>query len=157
MRAHATSSSGRAERRSTSCVPRTTGPAIESSASDEEGPSARCASTPLMSGGSLRLQRLVLARRPPRRQPLELRLHERVEVTVEDGACVRRLVAGPQVLDHLVGVEDVAPDLVAPAGRDVLPLEPAQLRLLLLEAALEEARLEDLRRCLLVLRLGPLV
>ena len=65
--------------------------------------------------------------------------------------------ARPEVLDHLVGVEDVAPDLVAPAGLDVLALELADLGLLLLEGALEEARLQDLDRHLLVLGLAPLV
>ena len=42
---------------------------------------------------------------------------------------------GPVVLDHLVGVQHVAPDLVAPAGLDVLAPEAAQLDLLLLERA----------------------
>ena len=65
--------------------------------------------------------------------------------------------AGPEVLDHLVGVQDVAPDLVAPAGLDVLALELADLGLLLLERPLEEARLEDPDRHLLVLGLAPLV
>ena len=54
-------------------------------------------------------------------------------------------------------MQDVAPDLVAPAGLDVLALERAQLGLLLLERALEEPRLEDLDRDLLVLGLRPLV
>ena len=61
-------------------------------------------------------------------------------------AGVAGLVAGAQVLDHLVRVQHVAPDLVAPAGLDVLALELADLGLLLLERPLEEARLEDLDR-----------
>ena len=60
---------------------------------------------------------------------------------------------GAEVLDHLVGVQDVAPDLVAPAGLDVLAAELADLRLLLLERPLEQPRLEDLDRRLLVLGL----
>src|SRR5258708_12189000 len=80
-----------------------------------------------------------------------------MEVAVEDGLRVSGLVAGPEVLDHLVGVQDVAPDLVAPAGLDVLALELADLRLLLLEGSLEEPRLEDPDRHLLVLGLAPLV
>ena len=95
---------------------------------------------------------------PPEAAPvaiaLQLGLHEGVEVTVEDGPGVRRLVLGAEVLDHLVGVEDVAPDLVAPAGLDVLALELPQLRLLLLERPLQEPRLEDLDRRLLVLGLA---
>ena len=91
------------------------------------------------------------------RQPLQLGQHERVEVAVEDGRGVARLVAGPEVLDHLVGMEDVAPDLVAPAGLDVLALERPELGLLLLERPLEQAGLEDLDRRLLVLGLRPFV
>jgi hypothetical protein len=63
----------------------------------------------------------------------------------------------PQVLDHLVGVEDVAPNLVAPAGLDVLALELAHLDLALLERLLEQARLQDLDGRVLVLDLGALV
>ena len=103
------------------------------------------------------LVRVVVGRRRPAaagRQPLELGLHERVEVAVEDRLGVAGLVARPQVLDHLVGVQDVAPDLVAPAGLDVLAPELAELGLLLLERALEQARLEDLDRHLLVLGLA---
>ena len=72
-------------------------------------------------------------------------------------AGVAGLVRGAQVLDHLVGVQHVAPDLVAPAGLDVLALELAELRLLLLEGPLQEAGLEDLDGVLLVLGLRALV
>src|SRR6187200_226637 len=75
---------------------------------------------------------------------LQLGLHEGVEVAVEDGPGVARLVVRPQVLDHLVRMQDIAPDLVAPAGLDVLALERADLLLLLLERALEQPGLEDL-------------
>ena len=54
-------------------------------------------------------------------------------------------------------MQHVAPDLVAPAGLDVLALELADLRLLLLERPLEQPGLEDLDRHLLVLGLAPLV
>src|SRR6185369_9425339 len=65
------------------------------------------------------------------REALELGLHERVEVAVEDRARVAGLDVRPEVLDHLVGVQDVAPDLVPPAGLDVLAAELPQLGLLL--------------------------
>ena len=67
----------------------------------------------------------------PRRPPLGSRLvgrvrpldpgrqgrrHELVEVAVEHRLGVRRLHVGAQVLDHLVGLQDVGADLVAPAG-----------------------------------------
>ena len=61
------------------------------------------------------------------------------------------------VLDHLVGVQDVGADLVAPAGLDVLPLEHGDLGLALGDAALEQAGAEDLHRRLAVLVLRALV
>src|SRR5262245_34459138 len=54
-------------------------------------------------------------------------------------------------------MEDVAPDLVAPAGLDVLAAKRSQLGLLLLERALEEPGLENADRGLLVLGLTALV
>src|SRR5690349_12702243 len=79
-----------------------------------------------------------------RGEPLELGGHEGVEVAVEHAAGVRGLDRGPEVLDHLVRVEDVAPDLVAPAGLDVLAADLAELGLLLLEGPLDEPALQDL-------------
>ena len=50
------------------------------------------------------------------RQPLRERgLHERIEVAVEHFGRRARGVAGAQVLDHLVGLQHVGADLVAPA------------------------------------------
>ena len=100
---------------------------------------------------------LAARRRPAGRQPLELGPHEVVEVAVEDRLGVAGLVVRPEVLDHLVGMEDVAPDLVAPAGLDVLALQLPDLGLLLLEGSLEETGLQDADRHLLVLGLAPLV
>src|SRR5579875_2252169 len=54
--------------------------------------------------------RLALGSRP-RPPPAQVGLHERVEVPVQDGRHVARLVARPQVLDQLEGRQDVAPDL----------------------------------------------
>src|SRR4051812_5239694 len=67
----------------------------------------------------------VAARRPPGGKALQLGLHERVEVAVEHGARARRLVTRSQVLDHLVGVQHVGPDLVPPPCRDVLSAQLA--------------------------------
>src|SRR4051794_28625923 len=74
--------------------------------------------------------------------PFELGLHEGVEIAVEDCTRVSRLVVGAEVLDHLVWVQYVASDLVAPTGFDVLALQLPHLLLLLLERSLEEARLQ---------------
>src|SRR3989304_5142059 len=54
-------------------------------------------------------------------------LQERVQLPIEDGLGVAGLEARAVVLHHLVGVEDVGADLVAPAGGDVLPLETGLL------------------------------
>src|SRR3954447_25046080 len=56
---------------------------------------------------------------PPRRAPVELSLHDRIEVAVEHRARVGRLVPRAQVLDHLVGLQHVRANLVPPARRDV--------------------------------------
>src|SRR5450759_2390036 len=50
--------------------------------------------------------------------PADPGLDETVDVTVEHGAGVADLVLGAQVLDHLVGVQDVRAHLVAPACLD---------------------------------------
>src|SRR5581483_967974 len=47
----------------------------------------------------------------------EVFVDEGVEVTVQDGLGVARLVAGAVVLDQLVGVEDIAADGFAPEAR----------------------------------------
>src|SRR5450759_2057096 len=91
------------------------------------------------------------------RLALQLGCHEDVQVAVKDRRRVGRLHAGPVVLDHLVRVEDVAPDLVAPAGLDVLALELPQLDLLLLQAPFQEPGREHLCRGLAVLRRRALV
>src|SRR4051812_49106668 len=48
--------------------------------------------------------------------PSDAGLEEAVDVAVEHGRGVADLVVGPQVLDHLVRVQDVRAHLVAPAG-----------------------------------------
>src|SRR5262249_42180404 len=59
--------------------------------------------------------------------PLEVRLHERIEVAVEHGVDVPGLVLGPQVLHHLVRLQDVAADLAAEA--DLLLVAPDLVQL----------------------------
>jgi len=68
-------------------------------------------------------------------------LDELVELAVEDRARVARLLLSAQILDHLVGVQDVRAHLVAPRTGGVL-LEAGHLGLLLLALALEQPRLE---------------
>src|SRR5262249_55269049 len=67
------------------------------------------------------------------------------------------LVTGAEILDLLVGVEDIAPDLTPEPG--VLHRTPLLRHLLLAPLLLElgEPRLEDAHRRRLVRRLGALV
>src|SRR3712207_4316423 len=76
--------------------------------------------------------------------PADAGLDEGVDVAVEDRRGVAGLVLGPQVLDHLVRVQDVGAHLVAPAA--ALPLERVHLRLLLLLADDEQPGLEHPQR-----------
>jgi murein DD-endopeptidase MepM/ murein hydrolase activator NlpD len=82
------------------------------------------------------------------------RLHELVEVAVEHRPGVRGRHAGAQVLHHLVGLQHVGADLVAPADVGLGGLIGDGLFLALLELALVEPRAQHLprRRPVLVLR-----
>src|SRR5699024_10673124 len=88
--------------------------------------------------------------------PADAGLDETVEVAVEDRRGVVDLIAGAQVLDHLVRVRDIGAHLIAPAGLDVAG-ELLLLRGLLLTLEVEQAGPEDAHRGLAVLDLGLLV
>src|SRR5262245_66672530 len=64
--------------------------------------------------------------------------HERVEVAVEHGAGIGGLHAGAQVLHHLVGLQNVGADLVAPADVGLGRLLGGSLLLALLHLELVE-------------------
>src|SRR3954447_10922750 len=82
------------------------------------------------------------------------RLHERVELPVEHVGGARRLDAGAQGLDELVGLEDVGADLVAPADVGLRRRLGTRLLLAALELGLVEAGAQHVpgRRPVLVLR-----
>src|SRR5215472_6416128 len=69
-------------------------------------------------------------------QPADLRLDEVVDLAVENPARIAGLQAGPDILDVLVGMQDVVTDLRPPAacGRAA---QVSHLGLLLLAFALE--------------------
>src|SRR5215212_5955039 len=92
-----------------------------------------------------------------RRPALEEGVDERIEVAVEDAVHIRRLLACAVVLDELVGVEDVGPDLRSPLDVRLLAAYGGDLTLPLLALELEEAGPEDPHRDLAVLVLTPLV
>src|SRR5690349_5436667 len=66
------------------------------------------------------------------------RLHEVVEITIEHRARVRGRNAGAQILDHLIGLQDVRADLVPPADVGLGGLLGFRGRLALLNLALEQ-------------------
>ena len=57
---------------------------------------------------------------------------------VEDGAGIRGFDAGAQILDHLIGLQHVGPDLVAPADVGLFTYEGARFGTLLLKLNLIE-------------------
>src|SRR3974377_44575 len=67
------------------------------------------------------------------------RLHEFVEITVEHRARVWGRHAGAQVLHHLIGLEHVRADLVAPADVGFRSLLDLRLRLALLDLQIGRA------------------
>src|SRR5204863_6730491 len=101
-----------------------------------------------------------VSRSRPRRRPdhaLVVRRQQLVQIAVEDRRRIAGLVAGAVVLHHLVGVEDIASDLIAPARRDVLALDTCVLFGAALQLELEQARAEDAHRALAIAALRPLV
>ena len=82
---------------------------------------------------------------------------EWVEVAVEYAFRITCFVVRAVVLHHLIRMEYVGPDLIAPAGGDVLAFEAGVLLGLLFELLLEEAGLEDFESDFLVPALRALV
>src|SRR3972149_4183782 len=73
-----------------------------------------------------------------------------VQLTIEHGFSIACLVAGAVVLHHLVRMEDLGADLVAPGGGDVLPFQARLLLRFLLQLTHQQPRLQHLQRALLV-------
>src|SRR5215217_2032879 len=72
------------------------------------------------------------------------RAHELVEVAVEDARRVGGLDVGPQILDHLVRLQDVAADLVAPADVGLLVFQSLLLGFAPLQLGLVETGAQHL-------------
>src|SRR5690606_24149670 len=85
------------------------------------------------------------------------RFHEAVEIAIQYGAGVRRLVVGPQILHHLVGLQHIAANLVPPADLGLRRRLGIGRRFALLELLLVEARLQHLHRRRTVLVLAALL
>ena len=67
--------------------------------------------------------------------PVQKGLDESVDIAVEDPVGAPDLVSGSEVLDHSVGLEDVASDLVPPGHGALFAVEPVHLLPLLVLAA----------------------
>jgi hypothetical protein len=70
----------------------------------------------------------------PRAAGAQPRVHEPVEIAVEHALRVARAYAGPEVLDHLIRLEDVAANLAAPPNLALLAVEFVHLGALLVLA-----------------------
>ena len=81
---------------------------------------------------------------------------EAVEVAVEHGAGVADLVIGPQVLDELVGLEDVRADLAAEADLALLVVLLGEVGLAFLFLQADQLGLEQRQGVGVVLVLRPL-
>ena len=78
--------------------------------------------------------------------PTDAGLNERVDIAVEHGLGLRSLIAGAQILDHLVRVEHVAANLVAKTNRGLGSANLIERLGALLELNLVQTSLEDLDR-----------
>src|SRR5579871_3412086 len=83
--------------------------------------------------------------------------HERIEIAVEDTARVGGLHVRPQVLDHLIGLQDVGADLVAPADVALGGLDLGRRCFASLQLDLVEPRAQHLPGLLAILMLRALV
>src|SRR4051812_9476047 len=92
---------------------------------------------------------------PP--SPTEIALHELVEIAVEHRRHVARLDLRAQVLDHLIWLHDVRPDLTAPADLCLLTGDAVELRLTLLFDLRGDHRAQTVHRLLAVLQLAALL
>src|SRR5438105_10227761 len=81
---------------------------------------------------------------------LQVRADRIVEIAFEHARGVTGLIAGAVVLHHLVRVEDIAADLVAPAGAHVLAFDLRLLLSVAREFTFNEPRFEDAHRRLAV-------
>src|SRR5207249_1645956 len=79
-------------------------------------------------------------------RPEQIRLDQGVQIAVHHGVDVAHLVAGPVVLDQLIGMERVRADLAAEGDLLFLTSQLGQLLALLLLGDLVKPRLEDAHR-----------
>uniref|UniRef100_J3MLT8 Uncharacterized protein n=1 Tax=Oryza brachyantha TaxID=4533 RepID=J3MLT8_ORYBR len=86
---------------------------------------------------------------------LEVGSDEGVQLAVHDAGDVRRLAAGADVLDELVGVEDVVADLLPPLRLHRVAADLLDLRRALLLGDHQQLRLQPAQGLYLVGQLAP--
>ena len=80
-----------------------------------------------------------------------------VDVTIHHSLDIRGLHSGPQIFDHLIGLEDIAPDLVAPSDCTLFSIESFHFGPFLVFLEFKDPRFEGFHRSFFVLDLGSLV
>lgn len=88
---------------------------------------------------------------------LEVGSDEGVQLAVHDAGDVRRLAGGADVLDELVGVEDVVADLLPPLRLHRVAADLLDLRRALLLGDHQQLRLQPAQGLYLVGQLAPLL
>lgn len=88
---------------------------------------------------------------------LEVGSDEGVQLAVHDAGDVRRLAGGADVLDELVGVEDVVADLLPPLRLHRVAADLLDLRRALLLGDHQQLRLQPAQGLYLVRQLAPLL
>ena len=81
----------------------------------------------------------------------QIALDKLVEITVEHTVHIANFHLGPVILDHLVGLQHITPDLAAERDVALFPTQLLQPCLLLLLLQVEQTRLEHLHRLRAVL------
>src|SRR5579884_2469842 len=87
----------------------------------------------------------------------QIALDERADVSIKHGGRITCLEPTAMVLHHVVGMQHVGSDLVAPPGRHVLAFEASLLHLPLFQPTFQKPRHENPHRDLPVLDLRSLI
>lgn len=93
----------------------------------------------------------------PAPSPAEITLDERIEVAVEDALNVPHLDLSSQILDHLIGLHDIATDLSAPGGLTLFAPNLIDVGQALDPSQFMEPSLQNRHGPCLVLQLAPFV
>ncbi len=88
---------------------------------------------------------------------MEIGFDEPVQLTIHDGGDLADFVSRSMVFDHLVGLEDIGPDLAAPGDVLLFTDDGIELGFLLPLLHFKEARLQNFHGAVAILQLRPFV